>query len=471
MKSVLQFMLPDEPGSASRRFFLTAVIWLLVGILFGLLGAVVMVAPDLLPGVAQLSFGRLRPTHINIVIFGFLMPAYFGGFLYVVPAVCRTTLYSERLGNFAVWFWNVLVVGALYTMAHGITQGREYAELPWIIDIGILAAVLVLLILVFGTVARRQEKLLFVSVWYIAGGLLWTFFVYAVGNVVWAPPSGSWTGMSDQILMWFYGHNVVGLVVTPQAIALAYYIIPRATRTPLYSHTLSLFGFWALIVMYTHTGTHHLLQAPVPQWLKVLSIVNSVALLIPVFAFLTNVWLPIKGRLDRLLDNVGSKFVFTGTVWYLITCLQGPFQSLPSVQKVTHFTQWVVAHAHIALLGFGGFIAMGAIYFLLPFVTRRALYSTRLADIQFWLMLLGTLGIFLSLTFAGLIQGEAWFNGEDVYRVLPELRIYFVVRGISGVLMISGALLFVFNVLMSILKPEPAATASTATAEQSEVAA
>jgi cytochrome c oxidase cbb3-type subunit 1/cytochrome c oxidase cbb3-type subunit I/II len=276
--------------------------------------------------------------------------------------------------------------------------------------------------------------------------------------------------MSDQILMWFYGHNVVGLVVTPQAIALAYYIIPRATRTPLYSHTLSLFGFWALIVMYTHTGTHHLLQAPVPQWLKVLSIVNSVALLIPVFAFLTNVWLPIKGRLDRLLDNVGSKFVFTGTVWYLVTCLQGPFQSLPSVQKITHFTQWVVAHAHIALLGFGGFIAMGAIYFLLPLVTRRALYSTRLADIQFWLMLLGTLGIFLPLTFAGLIQGEGWFNGEDVYRVLPELKIYLIARGVAGVLMICGALIFVFNVLMSILR-RGAEPAPDAAAEQREVTA
>jgi len=470
MNRMVQFLLPDEPGSASRRFLLTAAIWLLVGILFGLLGAIAMVAPDAYPSVAQLSFGRLRPTHINLVIFGFLMPAYFGGFLYVVPSVCRTTLYSERLGNFAVWFWNVLVVGALYTMAHGITQGREYAELPWIIDVGILAAVLVLLILVFGTVAKRQEKLLFVSVWYVAGGLLWTFFVYAVGNVVWAPPAGSWTGMSDQILMWFYGHNVVGLVVTPQAIALAYYIIPRATRTPLYSHTLSLFGFWALIVMYTHTGTHHLLQAPVPQWLKVLSIVNSVALLIPVFAFLTNVWLPIKGRLDRLLDNVGSKFVFTGTVWYLVTCLQGPFQSLPSVQKITHFTQWVVAHAHIALLGFGGFIAMGAIYFLLPLVTRRALYSTRLADIQFWLMLLGTLGIFLPLTFAGLIQGEAWFNGEDVYRVLPELKIYLIARGVAGVLMICGALIFVFNVLMSILR-RGAEPAPDAAAEQREVTA
>ena len=456
MDNVLTFLLPDEPGSASRRFFLTSAIWLAFGLLFGLTGAIQMVAPDLLPSVAQLSFGRVRPTHINLVVFGFLLSAYFGGFLHVVPAVCRTTLFSERLANFAVWFWNLVVAGIVVALPHGFTQGREYAELPWVLDVGVLAAVAVLIVLVFGTIARRQERLLYVSAWYVAGGLLWTFFVYAMGNVVWDPAHGSWTGMNDQILMWFYGHNVVGLVVTPQAVALAYYVLPRATRTPLWSHTLSLFGFWALIVMYTHTGTHHLLQAPVPQWLKVISIVNSVALLIPVFAFLTNVWLPIKNRFDRLFENVGAKFVFAGTVWYLITCLQGPFQSLPQVQTVTHFTQWVVAHAHLALLGFGGFIAMGSAYYILPLVTRRGLYSVRLADLQFWLMLLGTLGIFLSLTFAGLIQGEGWYNGEDVYRILPELRTYFIARGIAGVLLVTGACIFVFNVLMTILGRGPA---------------
>ncbi len=449
MGQVIDLLLPNEPGSASRRFFITSAVWLGVALLLGLTAAYEMVAPDLLPSVPELSFGRLRPTHINLVIFGFLLPAYFGGFLHVVPAVCRSRLPSERIANFAVWFWNALCLGILFALPYGLTQGREYAELPWVLDVGILVAVAVLIYLVFGTIARRQEPLLYVSVWYVAGGLLWTFFVYAVGNVVWRPSVGSWEGIDDQILLWFYGHNVVGLVITPQAIALAYYILPRATRTPLWSHTLSLFGFWALIVMYTHTGTHHLLQAPVPQWLKVISVVNSIALVIPVFAFLTNVWLPVRGRLDRLLDDVGAKYVFTGTLWYLVTCLQGPFQSLPSVQRVTHFTQWVVAHAHIALLGFGGFIAMGSVYSLLPLVTRRPLHSTRLADIQFWLMLTGTMGIFLSLTFAGLIQGEGWLSGEDVYRLLPALHRYFAVRAISGIMVFTGALLFIYNVVLS----------------------
>jgi cytochrome c oxidase cbb3-type subunit 1 len=219
-------------------------------------------------------------------------------------------------------------------------------------------------------------------------------------------------------------------------------------------------------VMYTHVGAHHLLQAPVPQWLKLISIVNSIALVVPVFAFLTNVWLPIRDRFGRIYEDVGAKMVFTGTIWYFVTCVQGPFQSLPAVQRVTHFTQWVVAHAHIALLGFAGFIAMGSIYYLLPMVLKRPLYSRRLADFQYWLMLLGTLGIFLSLTFAGLIQGEAWRNGEVVYRVLPELKSYFVARSAAGVAMLVGAGIFIFNVLMTVLRgaaraPEPAAADGT----------
>lgn len=448
----MNFLFPNDPGSASRRFFVSSAIWLLVGILLGLVAASEMVAPEFLNQPAPLSFGRIRPTHINILIFGFLMSAYFGGFLYVVPAVCRTRLISERLANAGVWLWNGIVFAALWALPHGHTQGREYAELPWILDVAVLLAVAVLIFLVFGTVAKREEKLLYVSVWYTGGGLIWTFFVFAVGNVVWNYPSGSWMGIHDQILLWFYGHNVVGLVVTPQALALAYYIIPRATRTPIYSHSLSLLGFWMLIVMYTHTGTHHLLQAPVPQWLKILSIVNSVALIVPVFAFLINVWIPLRDKFGRVYEDVGAKFVFTGTIWYFITCIQGPFQSLPSVQKVTHFTQWVVAHSHIALLGFGGFIAMGAVYYLLPLITKRPMYSKTLGDIHFWLTLVGTTGIFLSLTFAGLIQGHGWLIGEVVYRILPEIKVYLVVRGMSGMLLIIGALLFVVNVLMS-LKP------------------
>jgi cytochrome c oxidase cbb3-type subunit 1/cytochrome c oxidase cbb3-type subunit I/II len=286
----------------------------------------------------------------------------------------------------------------------------------------------------------------------VGGGICWTAVVWIVGNAMWNPATGSLEGMSDAILNWFHGHNVLGLVITPLAVATAYYIIPHATRTPIWSHTLSLLGFWMLLFVYTHTGTHHLLQAPAPQWLKVLSIVDSVALLVPVFAFLTNVWLPLKDRLSRIHENVGAKFVFVGTIWYCITCIQGPMHSLPVVQRLTHFTNWVVGHAHIAVLGFAGFIATGAIYYLLPRVSGRELWSKRLADVHYWLISIGLIGMFLTLTSAGLIQGQAWLNGEVVYRLLPEMALYMVLRALFGVAIVVSGALFAVNVLMTLFR-------------------
>ncbi len=207
--------------------------------------------------------------------------------------------------------------------------------------------------------------------------------VYGIGNVIWVPGAGALTGIPDAIILWFYGHNVLGLLLTPLAVGVAYYVIPSACRTPLYSHTLSLVGFWVLLVIYSHIGTHHLLQVPAPTWLKVIAIVDSIGMIIPVAIVLINLWYTVKGKLGVIHADIGAKFVFTGTVIYLLTCIQGPLQSLPQVQRVTHFSFWVVAHAHMGILGFSGMIALGGIYYVLPKITGRALYSKLLADLQY----------------------------------------------------------------------------------------
>ncbi len=425
---------------------------MVIGTLIGLTLAAEMVAPELFGNVPQLVFGRLRPAHVNLVTFGFIIPGLLGGALYVVPKVCRTELFAPRLAATAAVLWNVLLLGALGTLVHGLTQGREWAELIWPLDMGVLVLYSIIIFCVIGTIATRKEKLLYVSAWYIGGGVCWTAVVYAVGNVIWNPPAGAIPGINDQIIMWFHGHNVLGLVITPLAVGTAYYIIPHATRSPIYSHTMSLLGFWMLLLVYTHTGTHHLIQAPVPQWLKVLAIVDSVALVVPVLTFLLNVWLPMKDRWSRVHENIGAKMVFVGTIWYCITCLQGPLQSLPEVQKLTHFNNWVIGHAHIALLGFAGFIAMGAAYYFLPRITGKQIWSLRLAEVQYWLVSIGLIGFFLVLTTLGLIQGQAWLNGETVYRLLPEMSLYFVLRGMLGILVVVGASMFAFNVLMTFWK-------------------
>jgi cytochrome c oxidase cbb3-type subunit 1 len=209
--------------------------------------------------------------------------------------------------------------------------------------------------------------------------------------VIWRPDSGALVGIPDAILLWFYGHNVFGLLLTPLSAGVAYYVIPRACRAPLYSHTLSLLGFWALIVVYTHIGTHHLLQVPVPTWLKVVAIVDSVAMVIPVMAFLINIWYTAKGKLGEIHADIGAKFVFTGTIMYFFVSIQGSIMALPDVQRVTHFNNWVVAHAHIGVLGFAGMIPGRAL--LHPARNhRQTAVQPFLADFQYWMVLIGMVG-------------------------------------------------------------------------------
>ena len=257
----------------------------------------------------------------------------------------------------------------------GKTQGREYAEMIWIIDVFIVAGLLLIFFNLAMTVKNRKEPVLYVSVWYILAGVILTAVTYALGNVIWQPDTGALVGIPDAILLWFYGHNVFGLFLTPLAAGAAYYVIPRVCRAPLYSHTLSLLGFWALIVVYTHIGTHHLLQVPVPTWLKVVAIVDSVAMIIPVMAFLINIWYTAKGHLGEIHRDIGGKFVFTGTIMYFFVSVQGSMMALPQVQRTTHFNNWVVGHAHIGVFGFAGMIALGALYYILPAISKKPLYS------------------------------------------------------------------------------------------------
>jgi cytochrome c oxidase cbb3-type subunit 1/cytochrome c oxidase cbb3-type subunit I/II len=434
----------------AKGFCLTSAFWFVVATSMGLLGATELMAPDLTENIGWLVFGRVRPIHVNLVLFGFVTPGLLAAAFYYVPRLLRTELYSEKLGFITVLAWNVTLVFAVVSLALGYSQGREYAEMIWPVDILVVLAFALVFVNFIMTVNRRKEPILYVSVWYVCAGVVLTAVTFALGNVIWRPNSGSLVGIPDAILLWFYGHNVFGLLLTPLSAGVAYYVIPRACRAPLYSHTLSLFGFWSLLVVYTHIGTHHLLQVPVPTWLKVISIVDSVAMVIPVMAFLINIWFTAKGKLGEIHADIGAKFVFTGTIMYFFVSIQGSMMALPDVQRVTHFNNWVVAHAHVGVLGFAGMIALGGLYYILPRITGKPLYSRFLADFQYWLILIGVIGFTVVLTIVGLIQGNAWLNGETVYRVLPEMHIYYITRASIGLIIFSSAILGLYNILRSI---------------------
>ncbi len=440
--------------ATAKGFCLTSAFWMIVATFMGLLGATELIAPDLTANIGWLVFGRIRPIHINLVLFGFVTPGLLAAACYYLPRLLRTRLYSERLGVVTVAAWNVMLIAAVVTLAAGKTQGREYAELIWPVDMLVVAGFAMVLVNLLMTVKNRREPILYVSVWYVLAALVLTAVTFSLGNVIWRPDSGSLMGIPDAVLLWFYGHNVFGLLLTPLAAGVTYYVIPRACRAPLYSHTLSLLGFWSLLVVYTHIGTHHLLQVPVPTWLKVVAIVDSVGMVIPVMAFLINIWFTARGRLGDIHADIGAKFVFTGTIMYFFVSIQGSMMSLPDVQRVTHFNNWVVGHAHVGVLGFAGMIALGGLYYILPKLTGRPLYSRFLADLQYWLILIGVVGFTVVLTVAGLIQGNAWLNGETIYRILPEIHMYYIVRAALGLIVFVAAAIGFYNIAKS-LYPTP----------------
>jgi cbb3-type cytochrome c oxidase subunit I len=444
-----------RPNSAALAFIVAGAVWFVIGTVYGLFSAIHYVAPEFFNNISWLVFGRTRPIHVNTVIYGFVSGTLIGCGVYYVPALLGTKLWSEGLGWLSFGLWTTTVLSGPLSFSFGYSQGREYAEYVWTADLILVAAILTMLLNVIMTILQRKVNVLYVSVWYFVGTFLWTAWSYPIGNVVWHPRTGAESGLLDSVFLWFYGHNLVGLILTPLAVGAAFYVIPYITNTPLYSQLLSHIGFWTLIVFYSHIGAHHILQAPIPNSLKAVSIADSLAMVIPVFTVLANLWLTARGRGGTLLRHPAGRFVLAGTIWYLLTCVQGPLQSLPSLQKVTHFNNWTIGHSHIAVLGFSGFIALGAMWLVVPQITHRRVYSGKLVFAQFWLILFGLTGFLAVLTIAGLIQGQAWYNGEVEVRVLPEIHPYMILRLAFGLSIISGAIIGLYNLLMTLYRGVP----------------
>lgn len=443
-----------KPKSAALAFIIAGAVWFLIGTLYGLFSAIHLVAPEFFNNIPALVFGRIRPAHVNTVLYGFVVSTLIGSGLYYMPALLRRHLWSEPLAWLSFFLWNLTVLSGPVTFGMGLSQGREYSEYLWIFDVSLVTAVFALAVNLVMTIVKRVEDKLYVSVWYFTASFLWIGFSYFLGNVMWNPPSGALPGIVDSIFLWFYGHNLPGLLLTPLAVGAAYFVVPRVARTPLHSHTLSIIGFWTLVTFYSHIGGHHLLQAPIPAWLKTISIVDSVLMLIPVLIVIVNLWMTWRGRLGILLKDTAGRWVVLGIFWYLLTGVQGSLQSMPFLQKVTHFNNWTIGHAHIAVLGFSGFIAIGTVWHVLPLITGRKLYSPRLVNFMFGMVMTGLTGFFVVLTIAGLIQGEAWYNGETVYRVLPQINAYMMMRAGFGVFIIAGAVIGLYVIVMTVRKGE-----------------
>jgi cbb3-type cytochrome c oxidase subunit I len=443
----------SKENSASANFMLTAALWLVVGVSMGLILALEFVFPDLFRGTPWLVFSRLRQAHTNTVLFAFLTGGMMGLWLYIVPRLTGRRLWSERLGNLCVLLWNLALLLGIVGLLNAQTQSREYAEMIWPIDVAVMVVLTLNLINLYMTIARRVEPKLYASLWYIIGTLIWMPMLYFIGNVMWNPPTGALTGVNDTIFNWFYGHNVLGLWFTTGLLPVIYYIVPKETRTPLYSHLLSLIGFWGIIFFYTGVGAHHLLWAPIPGWLKTIAVAESIGMILPVVAFMMNIYLTMRGNWNRVFSSIPLRFAITGWAAYVLTSFQGTDEALPDVNLLTHFTQYVPGHAHLGLLFFSASVVVGGMYYVIPRIYSCQINSRTLADVQYTMYVIGFSVFFAGFMLTGLVQGTAWVNeGLPVWSVLPGLRPYMALRAMGGALIVVSVLLFTYNIFATVVR-------------------
>jgi cbb3-type cytochrome c oxidase subunit I len=460
-------MLNTEPGSASRRFFYSAIFWLIMPGIMGLILATMLYVPaiyDNLPLAIKpfLSFGRLRPAHVNLMIFGWLSQVYAGAILYIVPRLTRARLYSERLAHVNWWLWNLMLAGAAITLPLGLTQGREYAELIWPLDILFVVNMAILAINIWATVARRTEPKIYVSLWNFMAATLIVIPVYIVGNKMW-DPSGAYTGMTDNIVNYFYVHNLFNSWFTTAGLGLALYLLPKLTDKPLYSHRLALWGLWSV-----WTGQHHQLYSPAPDWLETLTVVFSILAAVPTTAFMVNFFMTMRTRWPRTTQDVALRFFVSGAIFWAITCVQGVAQSIPAFSMDVHLTNWVVGHSHLAFVASYSFWAFSLIYLMLPQLVRQPIYSKKLMEWHYWLTTIGLIIFMVSLWIAGLIQSSDWLSNTIPFIAsVQAMNMFFGARLFGGLMMGAGILGFVYNIWRTARRPAEAPATSPALAASS----
>ncbi|HMJ89221.1 MAG TPA: cytochrome-c oxidase, cbb3-type subunit I [Candidatus Acidoferrum sp.] len=440
-----------------RAFAIATVVWGLVGFLAGLTAAIQLFFPELNLNLQFVTFGRLRPLHTNAVIFAFVGNGMFMGIYYSLQRLCKARMWSDKLSWFNFWGWQAIIVSAAITLPLGFTTSKEYAELEWPIDIAITIVWLSFTVNLMATIFKRREKHMYVAIWFYIATALTVALLHVINSLAmpasWFKSYSIYAGVQDALVQWWYGHNAVAFFLTTPYLGLMYYFLPKAANRPVFSYRLSIIHFWALIFIYIWAGPHHLLYTALPDWAQSLGMVFSIMLVAPSWGGMLNGLLTLRGAWHKLSEEPMLKFMVVALTAYGMATLEGPAMAIKSVNSLSHYTDWTIAHVHTGALGWNGFLTFSVLYWLFPRLYNTKLFSTKLANWHFWIALFGMMFYVVPMYWSGITQGMMWkqFTSEGfmqwpnfletVLQIIPMYQM----RAIGGSLYIVGAFLMAYN--------------------------
>lgn len=443
-----------------RGFIFSALFWGVIGLLAGLLISTQLWLPqsNLSP---ELSFGRLRTFHTNVLAYGLGIGAEFGIFYYLVLRLCKRPLLFPKLARLHLWLFNIGILLAAWTLLMGYNQSLEYAEFEWPIDLAIVVLWVIFAINIMGTIFKRREKQMYISLWYIIATVVTVAILYIVNNL--SIPTGLFksyhlfAGANSANVEWWYGHNAVGFLFTTPILAMFYYFLPKSTGLPIYSHRLSIISFWALIFAYLWTGAHHLVYTPLPDWIQTLGIAFTLFLIAPSWGSVFNGFYTVDQDWSRMRTHYLTKFFLLGITFYGLQTVQGPSQGVRVISSLIHYTDWVPGHVHMGTMGWVTMVIVASTYYIIPKIYHTEIYSIRLANIQFWFVLIGQLMFSITMWITGVQQGAMWkatnADGSLKYTFVESLAAnypYWQMRTVAGVIFVVGLLFFLYNVFMTV---------------------
>ena len=461
-----------------RQFAIMTVVWGVVGMLVGVIIAAQLAFPSLNFDIPWLTYSRLRPLHTNAVIFAFGGCALFATSYHVVQRTNQTRLFAPGLAQFTFWGWQLVIVLAALTLPLGMTQGKEYAELEWPIDLLIAVVWVSYAIVFFGTIGMRKVSHIYVGNWFFGAFIIAVALLHIVNSA--AIPVGltksysAYAGVQDAMVQWWYGHNAVGFFLTAGFLGMMYYYIPKQAGRPVYSYRLSIVHFWALIFTYMWAGPHHLHYTALPDWTQSVGMIFSLVLLAPSWGGMINGIMTLSGAWNKLRDDPILKFLIVSLSFYGMSTFEGPMMSIKTVNALSHYTDWTVGHVHSGALGWVGLVSIGSLYHLIPrMFGRKQMFSVRAIELHFWIATIGIVLYIAAMWIAGVMQGLMWRatnpDGTLVYSFVESVKAtypFYVIRLGGGLMYLTGMVIMAWNVVMTMRvgKAEPVAIPPVAAA-------